>query len=544
MPASPPPESDQPTRAQTVFDECVRLLQGHGPSAPLREELHRARRRLGEPLRVAIAGQVSRGKSTLVNAMLGVDVVAVGRGETTDAVTELFHADRPRLTVRYEDGAAAEGEPADLHRFTVRGKESGGERRIERVELGLPADFLKAFRLLDTPGLASIHEEDALLTETALGLDGPDLDGVSLDGAASGSAARWHRESEDALETADALVFIFDSDVHEQDFAVVERFAAKSPGKVTPVYAIGVYAKCDVHWKPGGADPLEAFREVIAANHRSLPMLSRSFFDMVAVAGIVAHGAARLTPELLDALRKLAEADPRALAASLRFERRFVDDGAFAPGVDAEDRRVLLDALQAWGLSRACDHLREHPGAGIEELRAHLRSLSGVERLNRKLLQHFGNRASFIKLHAGLHRVRQQLAAVRRASSGPDRAILAVVEARLDELETEDSSLRELQALAEFYAADLGFTDAEREEVLRVTGEEGTRCEDRLGLPSTAALSEMEHEAELRAAHWGLRAESPALTAKARWVARIIARTYERIFNRVRQAHSILDIRE
>jgi hypothetical protein len=522
-----PPESDRPTRAQTAFAECLKLTRGQPRLAGLHAALAAALERLGQPLRVAIAGRASRGKSTLVNAMIDRDEVAVGRSETTSVVTELSYAAAPAVTVRYEDGGAVRGRPRDLHRLTVRDRDGAHPAPgVARVEYGVPSEFLKSFRLLDTPGLASVYEEDGTATEDALGL-------------------RSHRDSESALLAADALVFLIDSEVHEEDFALVERFAEKTPGKVTPVFAIGVYAKCDMHWRPGlpEADPLEQMRAVSGSRHSS-PQLSRYFFDMVAVAAVAAHGAARLTPGMVDALRALAKTDPAELANRLLSGRRFVDGADFAPDVPAGVRLELFEALQAWGLYRACRFLAEHPGAEAAQLRAHLREISGVEGLNEKLARHFGNRAAFIKLHSGLHRVRQGVTAAKAGAERAELAVLELVEQKLNELEYEDSSLDELDALAAFYAGDLGFTLAEREEILRVTGEHGTRCEQRLGRGADTPLAELERLALERAAHWSRRCEGASLPGRSRHVARIIRNSYQRILYRIRQAQSLLDIKE
>ena len=67
----------------------------------LRGELER----IDGPLRVAIAGKVKAGKSTLLNAMVGEMMAATDAGECTRIVTWYQYASAPRLTMFPKKGA-------------------------------------------------------------------------------------------------------------------------------------------------------------------------------------------------------------------------------------------------------------------------------------------------------------------------------------------------------------------------------------------------------------------------------------------------------
>ena len=61
-------------------------------------------RRLDEPLRVAIAGKVKAGKSTLLNALVGEELAPTDAGECTKIVTWYVDGIAYRVTLHPNDG--------------------------------------------------------------------------------------------------------------------------------------------------------------------------------------------------------------------------------------------------------------------------------------------------------------------------------------------------------------------------------------------------------------------------------------------------------
>jgi hypothetical protein len=73
------------------------------------DELRAGRARLAQArFNLAVLGEFKRGKSTLINALPGRDVVPTGVVPLTSAVTVIRHGLRDRLIVRYRDGREAE----------------------------------------------------------------------------------------------------------------------------------------------------------------------------------------------------------------------------------------------------------------------------------------------------------------------------------------------------------------------------------------------------------------------------------------------------
>src|SRR5256885_2788057 len=77
---------------------------GHRLGGPTQGQVFDVRRRLSEPLRVAIAGRLKSGKSTLVNALIGRRVAPTEVGECTRIVTQFRYGTADRVDVVRRDG--------------------------------------------------------------------------------------------------------------------------------------------------------------------------------------------------------------------------------------------------------------------------------------------------------------------------------------------------------------------------------------------------------------------------------------------------------
>ncbi|HEX2312859.1 MAG TPA: dynamin family protein [Thermomonospora sp.] len=232
--------------AKAALRECARLVpEDDAAGRELARALRTAADRLDEPMRLAVVGQIKRGKSTLVNAMLGAEVVATARRELTFNVNELHHANVERIVLHFRDGRPpAVLPPGELARWSDHDPGRLAElRAIRKIEYGLDHDLLRRFRLVDTPGLGSVHADDSAATLAHLGIDDhaerdrlqPMLDLIRRD------APAVHRESAAELDRADAVLYLFSRGLHEQDRRTLAAFsgaatpADSGPGDPEPV---------------------------------------------------------------------------------------------------------------------------------------------------------------------------------------------------------------------------------------------------------------------------------------------------------------------
>ena len=117
---------------------------------------------------VCVVGEFKKGKSALINALIGRDVCPVDDDLATMAVTVVRYAPEPGAIVRRrEDGELLiEAIPADEAGRWV-AETDGDDRRhgVEVVEVGLPNPFLeRGIALVDTPGVGGLNAAHAAAT--------------------------------------------------------------------------------------------------------------------------------------------------------------------------------------------------------------------------------------------------------------------------------------------------------------------------------------------------------------------------------------------
>jgi len=131
--------------------------------AALRDRLDAAR------LRVLVAGEAKRGKSTLINALLGKPVLPTGVTPLTAVVTTVRYGDDPHVDVRFADGHQEKQPLSALPDLVTERGNPGNRRRIAAVTAYLDAPLLAGgVELADTPGTGSVFAWDTAAAHEAL----------------------------------------------------------------------------------------------------------------------------------------------------------------------------------------------------------------------------------------------------------------------------------------------------------------------------------------------------------------------------------------
>lgn len=106
---------------------------------------------------VACVGQFKRGKSTLLNALIGEAVLPAGVAPVTTVITILRHGSRRVARIRLRDGGVEEIDPRALEEYVSERENPENSKGLAAVEVFTPSALLEAgMCLVDTPGIGSV----------------------------------------------------------------------------------------------------------------------------------------------------------------------------------------------------------------------------------------------------------------------------------------------------------------------------------------------------------------------------------------------------
>lgn len=485
---------------RALLDRALRELTDPGA----RGAVLAARRRLDEPLRVAIAGTVKAGKSTLLNAMVGEELAPTDAGECTRLVTWYRDGPEYRVTAHLADGRE-ERRPFDRIGGALAVSLGRPAAEVGHLTVEVPSSRLRRHTLIDTPGLASLSADVSMRTMAFLGA-GTD------DGEPPPRSA------------ADAVIYLM-RHMHGSDLRFLEAFHRDELAHGTPVTAIGVLSRAD----EVGACRLDAMESAarVAARYQSDPRLRRLCPVVVPVAGLLAAAGATLREDEYATLARIARSPVGDVVELLLTADRFTTGRS---DVGVERRGRLLARLGLFGVRLGVRLIREgtvRDGAGLA---AELTARSGLVRLREALDAQFVGRSQVLRARSALAALDEVLRAEPAAGPGPAVAGLSGVAERIRAGAHELVEVRLLHLLRAGRLTDRLAMRAERlAEMERLLGGHGTDPVDRLDLPPDAAPEAVADAAGRALNRWRQVVEHPLSNSDLRTAATAVTRSCEGI---------------
>ncbi|RFU44260.1 dynamin family protein [Paraburkholderia sp. DHOC27] len=119
---------------------------------------------------LVVVGRFNRGKTSLMNALLGSDRLPTGILPLTSVITTVVYGTTERVLVKFRETRLDSEIALDaLAGYITQEHNPGNARRVETAEVQLPEEILRrGFHMIDTPGLGSHIAENTRTTERFL----------------------------------------------------------------------------------------------------------------------------------------------------------------------------------------------------------------------------------------------------------------------------------------------------------------------------------------------------------------------------------------
>ncbi len=173
---------------------------------------------------IVVCGEVKKGKSTFINAVIGQELLPTGVKETTSQVFRISNNESESFALVFTDGTTEPITRDQLSRYgsqvdaDLMGEPVFKNRQLDYIQINIPIEFLpQGVSIVDTPGLGALYKSHELIT---------------------------HRY----IRNAAAVVFIFDP---SQPMVQQEKLFLEKVFSVTP-FVMFVMTKIDcfdeTHW--------------------------------------------------------------------------------------------------------------------------------------------------------------------------------------------------------------------------------------------------------------------------------------------------------
>lgn len=116
-------------------------------------------------LSLAVIGQFKRGKSTLINALLGAGVLPTAVVPLTSVVTTLEYGPEPHCVVHFKDGREVRESLQALWDYATETSNPKNEKGVREIVVQHPGALLtRGVKIIDTPGIGSVYEHNTDVT--------------------------------------------------------------------------------------------------------------------------------------------------------------------------------------------------------------------------------------------------------------------------------------------------------------------------------------------------------------------------------------------
>lgn len=253
---------------------------------------------------LVVFGEFKRGKSTLINALVGRPLLPSSVIPLTAVVTVVRYSTHPFCRISYDDGRSEEVPLENLAAYVTEKENPNNEKGVSVAEVGIPADLLATgLRLVDTPGVGSVYLHNTEATKCYL----DQVDGALLVLAADPPISQSELQFVQEIMACSSRVFVVLNKVDQlsgEDLDVALEFTRKVLTQMMPTESMeilpvsarqGLQASddSDPAWADSGMQSLTQRLREFAAEE-----LGKTLCGSAARRGAAAAGELLLTTEL------------------------------------------------------------------------------------------------------------------------------------------------------------------------------------------------------------------------------------------------------
>jgi GTPase SAR1 family protein len=356
---------------------------------------------LDAPCELAVAGRVKAGKSSLINALLGVDLAKTGTTETTATINYIRYgipddADKPVRCV-YQNGRDAWVSRDFLDALQNHTDDALQQAQgIKHLEFYLPDPRLEKITLVDTPGFDAIVGDDE---------DGHEK--VSNAYLLQSLRDRHSRETEEIAGKADAVIYLIGQVANLTSQRILQEFQAASGGSSSAMNAIGVMAKVDI------TDAVLEQRHSLAAS--AAEKLSHQLNTIVPVSAGIRRALDQLrqgdgVAAFQSTLRRIPE---KQFNRMMKIEKAYLRKMLTGCPLSVDERKALKGDMP-WRVFVVIARMMYQ--YECVEAEKQLEEYAGMNFLNQLLDEHFFQRGRILRCNRIVHELLAMLNGIQRTN--------------------------------------------------------------------------------------------------------------------------------
>jgi hypothetical protein len=332
---------------------------------------------------------------------------------------------------------------------------------------------LEKVTLIDTPGLASLNDENSRRTREFLEYDG------------------------DRPGDADAVIYLM-RHLHKSDAAFLDAFMDRSVTAASPVNAVAVLSRADEI----GAGRLDAMDSAdrIARRYRDDAYVSSLAATVVPVAGLLAETGLTFREDEAAALRALAATPDDVLEQMMLSADQMCD--LHTSDLTVELRRDLLDRLGMFGVRIGVDLVKNKGATTAAALAPLFVEQSGLTKLRKVIDEHFLPRARVLQARSALAALR----ALARDLAKDNAALADRLDREAERIEASAVDFARVRAAHLVASGTVTVHDDERADLDRLLLGDGRIA---LGIATDADPDQIKKAALVQIERWRSRGADP-----------------------------------